>query len=113
VPIGAYRIEPYPFYREWHAEVVECAGEYADFDALEFWAVPARAFRIYGAGTFAGYYDRLTDPDRIYLVEWDLENEGLVKHEMLHQVADSVGAHPIPPYDHCAPRMFDGARWRR
>lgn len=114
VPVGAYLIEePYAIYHEWLAEVVACAGVTGKLSAIEIWGVPARAFNLYGQGLFSGYYDARPNPDRVYLVDWDLENEGLVKHEMLHAVADRDGAHPVPPYDYCAPGYIIVEPWRK
>lgn len=114
VPVGAYLIEePYEFYTEWLAEVVECAGAEGVSGEIEIWGVPGLTFHLYGSGMFAGYYDAHPDPDRIYLVDWDLENEGLVKHELLHAVADTAGRHPSPPYDYCAPSYITWELWRK
>ena len=113
VPPGAYRYEPYAIYATWLDEVNDCAEVDGHMEDLEWWAVPRQWFYLYGGLYLVGYFDKLPEPDRIYLVEWDRENEGLVKHELLHQVADTVGAHPSPPYEYCAPRWHDGAIWRR
>jgi hypothetical protein len=117
VPEGAYRFHPYEFYRTWHTEMVHCVGMdgYPSFSDIEWWAVPApQGFHLYGGGPYAGYYDRKTDPDRIYLVDHDLEDEGLVKHEIGHQALppDLPNAHPVPPYVYCAPLFYDAERWK-
>lgn len=115
VPPGAFRIRPVPgFYRQWHAEAIDCAGVTGYFDDIEWWAVPGGdGFWIYGHGPYAGYYDRTPEPDRIYIIAHDQENEGLVKHEALHQRADTVGVHQSPPYGACAPPYYDNQPWRR
>lgn len=120
VPLGAYRFEAYDFYESWFEEVVRCVAiSGADirgaprFEDLEFWAVPTLGFNLYNGGPFAGYLDAATTPFRLYVVDWDRENEGLIKHEMTHAVADTAGAHPSPPYGVCAPREFDAQPWRR
>lgn len=113
VPPEAYRFKPYPIYWTWLREVNECAGTDGRVEDIEFWAVPSRGFGLYGGSRFAGYFDKRADPDRMYLVEHDRENEGLVKHEFLHQQADTLGTHPTPPYWLCAPIDYVDAPWRR
>ena len=113
VPSGAYRFRPYAIYETWLNEVNECAGTSGRLDDIDFYAVPRRGFFLYGGGYFAGYFDKLPEPDRIYLVEHDRENEGLVKHELLHQEADTIGVHSVPPYDYCGPMWYDDRPWRK
>ena len=113
VPVGAYKFKPYPIYEIWLNEVNECAGTDGRIEDIEFYAVPAQWFFLYGGGYYAGYFDKAADPDRMYLIEHDRENEGLVKHEFLHQKADTIGAHPTPPYLYCAPYVYDDQPWRR
>lgn len=113
VPVGAYEFRPYPIYETWLDEVNECAGTNGKMRDIEFYAVPSRGFFLYGGGVYAGYFDKMADPDRMYLVEHDRENEGLVKHEFLHQEADTIGAHPTPPYEQCGPIWASGEIWRK
>ena len=113
VPVGAYRFRPFEIYETWLDEVNACAGTDGRIEDIEFYAVPRRWFFLYGTDYFMGYFDKLADPDRMYLVEHDRENEGLVKHEFLHQKADTVGSHPIPPYVYCAPYVYEDQPWRR
>jgi len=111
-----WRLRPVPeIYRTWHAEFNECAGTTAVFDDIDWWAVHAPdGFYLYGAGPFVGYYDdRGDERDRIYLVSHDLEDEGLVKHEIGHQES-APDSHPVPvPYGDCAPRWYNNQVWKR
>jgi hypothetical protein len=115
VPEGAYRFHPPAFYREWHAEAVHCVGRdyYPSFSDVEWWAVPGKnGFKLYGGGPYAGFFDPRPDPDRIYLIAHDLENEGLVKHESTHHALSPDVGHPVPPFGNCSPAFYDAAPWR-
>jgi hypothetical protein len=115
VPEGAYRFHPPVFYREWHAEAVHCVGRdyYPSFSDVEWWAVPGKdGFGLYDGGPYAGFFDPRPDPDRIYLLAHDLENEGLVKHEITHHALSPDVGHPVPPFGFCSPAFYDAAPWR-
>lgn len=94
VPVSGREVEiPYIYY-QWWDEVQEDAEIEASLDRLRLFSVPQPWFnRRYGR-TVLG----LWVPDgRIYMVQYLLLAEGLVKHEMLHELlrGDQTHAHPL------------------
>lgn len=102
-PSGAVEFTPPPRYERLFNEVRACSGLQADFSQITWYVVPGETFHYPPDGkqrTAAWYY-----PADIYLAESRVGpgNDGTIMHESLHVLLGARG-HPIPPFDHCAPR---------
>ena len=103
LPDGAVRFTPDPIYREWWAQVEDCAGSTGDFDAVEWYVVPGdRAFYAPGLDRkVLGYWD--PGSNRIVVLEWVPSASALVRHEMLHAILRETG-HPAEYFERrCGP----------
>lgn len=89
-PDGAIPLEVPSVYRQWWAELEQCAQRSADFDRLRFWKVKGEVFPCPG-GPCAG---RWQSPHHVYLADKWVDNAALVKHEMLHDLL-RTGDHPV------------------
>jgi hypothetical protein len=88
-PEGAAPLEVTSAYRQWWAEIEDCAGRSAPIDRVRFWVVKGDEFPCPN-GPCAGHW---RSPHDVYIAETWVHNETLVKHEMLHDVL-GTGDHP-------------------
>lgn len=84
LPPDAFQADPLAEYAEWYMEVEECTGVEGDFDAVRWFEVPHErwwdpVWKQYAVGTWRSPHD-------IYLAEPRRDDEGIVKHEMVHDV---------------------------
>lgn len=94
VPVSGREVDAPQVYAEWWVEVQEDAGIERSLDRVRFFSVPRPWYNQRYGRTVHG----LWVPDgRIYIVDYLLRAEGLVKHEMLHELlrGDSAHAHPL------------------
>lgn len=94
VPSSGREVDIPGVYSEWWAEVQEDAGIEASLQRVRLFSVPRPWYNHRYGRTVQG----LWVPDgRIYLVDYLLRAEGLVKHEMLHELlrGDATHAHPL------------------
>jgi hypothetical protein len=84
---------PPALWRQWFAEVEACSGRHRDFDSLHF-AIRDDEVRR-GSNIVLGHFD---PPDHIWVMRGE-QNEGVLKHEMLHYLVGR--GHPSPPFGYC------------
>lgn len=102
--VGEAPMDPPAVYREWWARTEECSGITGDFDRIEWLMVPGRSFAC-RSGQCVGHWH----PDhQIYIAEEWVENEMVVRHEMLHDLMRG-GGHPNPPFGEGCPLTW--ATW--
>ena len=95
-------IEPGPEYATWYAETEECTGIKGDFERVLWFTFPDR-FPCEEFGTCSGFWD----DHRIFLQAENANNEGLVKHEIIHDLLagspanDANAKHDDPVWDRC------------
>jgi hypothetical protein len=87
------RFDPPAEYRAWFQSTESCSGLGGDFGRLEFFRVPGDEFPCPSGMCVA----RWTDDHHIYVAEPFVENEMVVRHEMLHDLIGHAG-HPDPPF---------------
>ena len=75
--------DPPKAYRSWHQEVEACTGLQRSFQAIQWRKVYATTFLCPGLEEAAGCF---IHPRTIYLVETYLDQEWLVKAELIHYV---------------------------
>ena len=80
---GWDEFEPPGQYRAWHAEVEVCLGMRRSFDDIRWRKVYAETFPCGGTEIATGCIDY---PRTIYVVEYLLDYEPLVKAELIHYV---------------------------
>jgi hypothetical protein len=101
---GEQPMEPPPVYREWWAKTQACSGLSGDFDRIEWLVVPGRSFEC-KSGQCVGHWH---PSHQVYLAEEWLDNEMVVRHEMLHDLTNG-GGHPSPPFGEGCPLTW--ATW--
>ena len=101
-PAGDRPIEPPAFYREWWAKTEACSSRRADFDKVEWYAVPGNGFDC-PSGRCAGRWD---SSHKIYIAEDWANNELVVRHEILHELLGHPG-HPNPPFGADCPLTWE------
>ncbi|MGH7629419.1 MAG: hypothetical protein ACREOF_08505 [Gemmatimonadales bacterium] len=87
------RFQPPAVYRTWFDATESCSVLQGDFERLRFYRVPGDEFAC-PSGTCVA---RWTDDHEIFLAEAFLQNEMVVRHEMLHDLIGNPG-HPDPPF---------------
>ncbi len=88
-PEGAAPLEIPSVYRQWWAEVEQCAQKKATMDRVRFWVLKGDEFPCPN-GPCVG---RWNSPHDVYIAETWVHNASLVKHEMLHDIL-GTGEHP-------------------
>jgi hypothetical protein len=89
-PNGAAPLDVPPIYRQWWAEIEQCAHKQGAFDRVHFWVIKGDKFPCPN-GPCAGHW---SSPHDVYIAETWVYNASLVKHEMLHDVL-GTGGHPV------------------
>jgi hypothetical protein len=84
LPPDAVPGDPLEVYAEWYADVEACTGVEGDFDQIRWFRVPHErwwdpVWKQYAIGTWRAPHD-------IYLAEPRIDDEQVVKHEMVHDV---------------------------
>lgn len=136
--VYAAEFKPPALYRQWYAEAERCVGKRGNYSKLVFAHTPApwnqhvnsdtpgKVSQTYGMWhNIEGSRDSLA---LIVLTDLDWDNPWYVKHEMIHDILwrngwrsppgsadlpDSTNirnAHPVPPYQKCAPTYIDEIR---
>ena len=104
-PEGDQPMEARPEYRAWFAETEACSGRTGDFERLVFHVVEGESFEC-PSGRCVG---RWNDNHHIYIASAYVNNELVVRHEMLHDLLGRPG-HPDPPFGNGCPLTWDS--WR-
>lgn len=97
-------MEPPAIYREWWARTEACSGLSGDFDRVEWLVVRGESFEC-RSGQCVGHWQ---PSHHIYIAESWVENEMVVRHEMLHDLLNG-GGHPDPPFGEGCPLTW--ATW--
>jgi hypothetical protein len=92
-PENATRFEPPAIYREWFAKTEGCSNRQGEFSRLSFFVVPGPAFTCASGECVAHWREDHT----IFIAERYLDEELVVRHEMLHDLIGDTG-HPDPPF---------------
>ena len=92
-PEGAERFQPPEEYREWFTKTESCSKRSGNFDRIEWYVVPGRDFPC-SSGRCVGHW---RDDHVIYIAAQHLQEEMVVRHEMLHDLLGIAG-HPDPPF---------------
>ena len=87
------RYDPPAAYRQWFAATEACSELTGSFERLQFYRVPGSEFPCPSGMCVA----RWTDDHRIYVAAGFIDNEMVVRHEMLHDLIGHPG-HPDPPF---------------
>ncbi len=104
-PQGDRPIEPPAKFRTWFAKTEACSGLSGEFQRIRWFVVDGAGFDCPG-GKCVG---RWNDDHRIFIAGDYLDNELVVRHEMLHDLIDHPG-HPDPPFGIGCPLTW--ATWR-
>jgi hypothetical protein len=81
-------------YRSWWSATEQCSGLSGDFSKLEFYQVPGVSTFASPVGTVVGLWNQAGSENRITLAGYYLDNELVVRHEMLHALLERTG-HPV------------------
>lgn len=92
-PTTSEPFDPPAVYRSWFGSTESCSALTGDFDRLRFYRVPGSEFACPSGMCVA----RWTDDHSIFIAEAFIENEMVVRHEMLHDLIGQAG-HPDPPF---------------
>jgi hypothetical protein len=97
VPSGAVEFPAHSVYLLWWKEVEVDAGVLRSMDRVRYFRVPTKAGFWYDP-QIRRWVNGLWSPDgKIYLADRDGElNEGLVKHELLHEILRGDSGHRNP-----------------
>lgn len=104
-PEGAVPFDPPPEYRAWFEATMDCSERQGRFEDLQWFSVPGREFSC-PTGQCVGRWE---PGHRIYLGEFWIGHEMVVRHEMLHDLIGRSG-HPDPPFGAGCPLTWDS--WR-
>jgi hypothetical protein len=85
-------------YRTWWAKTEACSGLTGDFDRVQWEVVPGASFDC-SSGQCAGHWQ---SDHRIWIADHYVNNEMVVRHEMLHDLLGHSG-HPNPPFGEGCP----------
>ena len=91
-------------YRTWWAKTEACSGLTGDFDRVQWEVVPGASFTC-SSGQCAGHWQ---SDHRIWIADQYVNNEMVVRHEMLHDLLGHSG-HPNPPFGQGCPLTW--ATW--
>jgi hypothetical protein len=100
-PLGADVWSAPAAYRVWWERTEACSERTGSFEAVEWLIVPGDGFDC-PSGKCAGRWE----PGRIYIAGAFVNDEMVVRHEMLHALLDR-GGHPNPPFGVGCPLTWD------
>jgi len=103
-PAGDQPMAAPDVYRTWWAKTEACSGLTGDFDRVQWEVVPGASFTC-SSGHCAGHWE---SDHRIWIAGEYLNNEMVVRHEMLHDLLGHSG-HPSPPFGEGCPLTW--ATW--
>jgi len=92
-PEGDTPFTPPPEYRVWWNKTMACSGLKADFDRVHWSVVDGYSFPC-KSGQCVGHWE---SSHHIWIAKDWLNDEMVVRHEMLHDLIDHAG-HPNPPF---------------
>ncbi|HET6798380.1 MAG TPA: hypothetical protein VFH40_14565 [Gemmatimonadales bacterium] len=92
-PEGDQPLDPPAHFREWFAKTEACSGRTGNFDRIR-WSVVEGASFACASGQCAGHW---STNHHIFLASKWVDNEMVVRHEMLHDLLGRPG-HPDPPF---------------
>jgi hypothetical protein len=98
-PANDRPLDPPAPYRQWWAKTEACSGLSGNFERVQWFVVPGYQFDC-PTGECVGRWE--SEGHRIYLAEDWVENEMVVRHEMLHDLIGHPG-HPNPPFGNPCP----------
>jgi hypothetical protein len=90
---GERPLAPPDVYRAWWAKTEACSGLSGDYERVRWEVVPGPSFPC-SSGACAGHWQ---SDHTIWIAGDYLENEMVVRHEMLHELIGRSG-HPDPPF---------------
>ena len=93
LPAGAEALTALPDYQTWWTRTEQCSGLSGDFHALKFYQVPGVSTFPSAVGTVVGLWAKDGRANQITLAGNYLDNELVVRHEMLHALLEREG-HP-------------------
>lgn len=96
LPQGAEPLTALPDYQLWWTRTEQCSGLSGDFQNLKFYQVPGVSTFPSPVGTVVGLWSKEGRGNRITVAGNYLDNELVVRHEMLHALLEREG-HP-PEY---------------
>jgi hypothetical protein len=96
LPAGAEPLAVQPDYQAWWTLTEQCSGLSGDFHNLKFYQVPGVTTFSSAVGTVVGLWTKEGRENRITVAGDYLDNELVVRHEMLHALLEREG-HP-PEY---------------
>lgn len=103
-PEASARLDPPAEFQIWWSRTEQCSGLHASFARVQWYVVPGDSFSCPG-GRCVGHWE---DDHTIYIsADW-LDNEMVVRHEMLHDLLGRPG-HPDPPFGKGCPLTW--ATW--
>ena len=88
-------LDPPPMYSDWWADLASCSGRSGDMTRIEWWQATSITVN---KQIVLGQWER---PHRITLVDFYVENEDIVKHEMVHDLLDGDPDHRDGAWDRC------------
>lgn len=92
-PTSSERFTPPAAYLTWFDRTEACSGLGGEFDRLRFYRVPGDEFPC-PSGMCVAHW---TDSHEIYVAEAFIQDEMVIRHEMLHDLIGHPG-HPDPPF---------------
>ncbi len=81
-------------YQAWWSATEHCSGLSGNFSNIEFYQVPGVSTFPSAVGTVVGLWNHDGNKNRITLAGNYLDNELVVRHEMLHALLERTG-HPV------------------
>ncbi len=105
LPVGARPHTPEAKYVQWWEQVEACSERSAPFDRVTWFVVPGARSFPYRGRTVQAYW--LSYRHQIILGERSIDDERLVRHEMLHDILDT-GDHPREYFANRCGRLIRG-----
>lgn len=96
LPAGATAMAVHPEYATWWQSTEACSGLKGNFAGIEWFEVPNTSTFQSEAGTVVGLWEKSSGQNRITIAGDYVDNELVVRHEMLHALLGRQG-HP-PEY---------------
>ncbi|HYC34070.1 MAG TPA: hypothetical protein VEB59_17390 [Gemmatimonadales bacterium] len=96
--VGDQPMDAPEIYREWWAKTEACSGLSGDYDRVEWQVVAGDSFDC-KSGQCVGHWQ---PSHQIWIAEPYVNNEMVVRHEMLHDLLNG-GGHPNPPFGEGCP----------
>jgi hypothetical protein len=93
LPPGAAPMTVLPDYATWWQSTEACSGLKGDFKSIEWFEVPGTSTFASEAGTVVGLWTKVSGQNRITIAGDYIDNELVVRHEMLHALLSRSG-HP-------------------